>query len=104
MAWETRTSGGSYYTRSHRRNGRIIREYIGGGVIGQMAAEKDTRQRAERRQRAAAREAQRQQLKELETQITMFGEMCDLFTMANLLPEGHYRDNKNGAWRKKRAR
>ncbi len=99
MGWETRRSGGLYYTRSHRRNGRVEREYIGTGVIGQLAAEQDARRRAERRQRAEAIEARKRQLKEVEAKVEAFCGLCDLITLANLLTEGIHYDRQNGTWR-----
>lgn len=104
MAWETRrTSSGLYYTRSHRRNGRVIREYVGCGAIGQLAAEQDARRRAERRQRAERIRTLARQLGDLETKVKVFCEACDLFTLANLLLEGYHHDKRNGTWRKKRV-
>jgi hypothetical protein len=36
--WEKRQRGGLYYTRSRKENGTVVREYVGGGVLGQLAA------------------------------------------------------------------
>jgi|SRR5215208_6767970 len=60
MGWEKRERGAaSYYTRSKRQDGRVIREYVGGGVLGQVAAQLDEyerrrREEQERLQRNAA--------------------------------------------------
>lgn len=99
MGWEKRKRSGLYYTRSIRRNGRVIRQYIGCGAIGQMAAAQDARRRAERCQRAEAIEVQKRRLEGLEETVEMFCRACDLITKANLLPGGIHYDRKNRVWR-----
>jgi hypothetical protein len=42
------TCGGLYYTRSRRVGGRVVRQYVGGGLPGQIAAQMDTEQRMRR--------------------------------------------------------
>jgi hypothetical protein len=49
MAWDRR----GYYRRNRKVNGRVVTEYCGGGLLGQLCAEADainkTRREAERR-------------------------------------------------------
>jgi hypothetical protein len=40
MSWD-RQANRRYYSRSTKINGRIIREYVGGGEVGEIAATLD---------------------------------------------------------------
>ena len=57
MSWEMRERGGPYYTRTRRVNGHQIREYVGGGILGQEAAEVDAEERVRREEEQQGVEA-----------------------------------------------
>jgi hypothetical protein len=99
MGWETRRNGRRYYYRSRRENGRVIREYVGGGERGRLAAEADA---AARRAAATARRSHReieQPIEELEIQLAEVAKLVDITVTCELLVAGwncHHRQ-----WRSK---
>ena len=72
--WERRERGGLYYTRSRKENGRVVREYVGGGVLGELAARMDAEDRRRRQEEAAAWKEERERLEEL---AGLVDELCE---------------------------
>ncbi len=102
MAWETRQRGGRYYTRSKKVHGRVIREYVGTGLVGELAAAADERERAERQAQQAAWRAE---CERIESAIAPLEEFCDVvetLARASLLLAGYHRHHR-GEWRRKRG-
>ena len=100
MAWESRERGGHYYTRSRRVNGRVVREYIGGGELAQIASENDDDRRTLRK---AERQQQRAELERLEALAGPVGELCEvteILARAHLLACGYH--EHRGEWRRER--
>jgi hypothetical protein len=101
MGWETRRGSGHYYTRSRKVNGRIIREYVGSGLVAELAARQDAEARAqrlaerERLQHEAARWAS------ASTPLKELGQLLDGLTAATLIAAGYHQHHR-GAWRKRR--
>ena len=101
MSWELRNNRW-VYTYSYRKNGRIVREYYGGGELGRLAAEvaglaRQTRQ-IEREERAAKRD----RIAAIEDPIVAFGRAVDLAVTCDLLVAG-YRRHDRGPWRRRRG-
>ena len=96
MGWDR-----GYYYRVRKVNGRVEREYIGGGVIGQLAAELDTQERQERQQKTAAESAVRTEQDGLDARVDELSELTDRLTCLALRALG-YHDHK-GQWRKRRV-
>jgi hypothetical protein len=60
--WERRERGGLYYTRRRRENGRVVRDYVGGSVLGEIAALEDECERRQREEEVAFWKEKRERL------------------------------------------
>ena len=97
MGWEK----GRYYTRSRKVNGRVVREYVGGGDLGVLAAELDA---IERERREYERESWRIEKEEIETfdkSIAKVCKMADIIAKAAMVAAGFHRHR--GEWRRRRV-
>src|SRR5215217_2321675 len=103
MAWERRKRGGAYYTRSRKVAGQVVREYIGGGVRGEIAARMDAKERQRRKEEAAAWREERERLEELAGLVDDFCEAIETVARATLLAAG-FRQHNRGEWRRRRDR
>jgi hypothetical protein len=101
MAWERRKRGGLYYTRSRKVEGQVVREYVGGGVLGEIAAQMDAHERQSRTEETALRRAERERLEGLVALVDELCEAAEILARATLTGAGYHR-HKRGEWRKKR--
>jgi hypothetical protein len=101
VAWENR-GGSRYYTRSRKVNGRVIREYVGGGLPGLLAEQEDD----ERRQRRAEARARRQRDQDAFAAASQSHEelsrVADALIRATLISAGYHQHDR-GQWRKRRV-
>ena len=103
MAWEERKRGGRYYTRSRRspEDGRVLREYVGGGPAGELAAKED-RQRRELEEAKREREkAELERLKALVAPVLEVSEAAEILARAHLVAAGYHRHK--GEYRRARG-
>lgn len=101
MGWETHGKGRRYYTRTRRVNGRVVREYVGGGEKGAAAAKADADRRA---REAAAKKSQRKLESELaraDVSLAELAQACELMLKATLIAAGWHQHDR-GMWRRKR--
>ena len=101
--WERRDRGGLYYTRSKKVNGKVIREYVGGGLLGQLAARIDSDERRRREEKAALWRQERESLEALDGLTEELYEAAEVLAKAALLAAG-YHQHRRGEWRKRRGR
>ncbi len=100
MAWETRNDRGRYYTRSRRENGGVVREYVGCGRKGELAAAADATTRAEREAERATIRAQRDRAQTIDDEVANLHSTIDLLTRGVLMAAGFERYKRQ--WRKRR--
>jgi len=103
MAWERRERGGPYYTRSRKVNGKVVREYVGGGTLGELTALMDTEKRLRREEEAVAWREEQERLEALVAPVEEFCESTETIVRAALLAAGFERHNR-GDWRRRRDR
>jgi len=101
MSWESRKTGGMYYTRSRRVNGRVVRQYLGGGEVGAIAARLDSLEREKQAAIAARHRADRARFEDLDAQVASLCEVAELFARATLLAAGYHQHHR-GSWRRRR--
>jgi hypothetical protein len=102
MGWEARPRGGRYYTRSRKVGGRVVREYVGGGLAGELAARQDERERDARLEEAGMVRRQRARVAEAGVPLDELCDLSDLMVRAALLAAG-YRRHHRGEWRRRRG-
>jgi hypothetical protein len=100
MGWERRGSA-TYYYRSRRVNGRVVNEYFGSGLLGELVAQQDAQERAKRAADTAAWKAERDRLEAADAPLQELDALVSLLTRGVLLAAGYHRHHRE--WRKKRA-
>jgi hypothetical protein len=98
MGWD---KGGRYYTRSRKIGGRVLREYVGGGELGKLAAAVDADARALRAEKAAVWKAEKARLESLEGNVMALDELAGLLARAALVAAGYHQHKRQ--WRRKRV-
>jgi hypothetical protein len=104
MGWERRKRCTKrYYTRSIWRDGRVVREYVGGGLVGRIASEVDAGARDRRAAERAALQAELERLAGPEALLGSLDGGCRLLIEAAFLAAGYHKHDR-GAWRLRRGR
>ena len=101
MGWESRKRGGLYYTRSRKENGRVTREYVGSGALGQIAALEDEYERRRREEQSAYERELREELDAVDASVAEQSDVSDLLVRTALIVSG-YRQHNRGEWRLRR--
>ena len=94
MPWER-----GYYYSARKVGGRVVREYWGPGLAGEIVAQAEAEERQERAEARAASRARMAELDDLEAEVAAADRALELAALA----AAGYRRHKRGEWRKKRG-
>jgi hypothetical protein len=99
MGWEDR-SGNRYYYRKRREGKRVISEYIGTGLAGELAEIFDAEEQHETEHKRRELRKQNQQAAAIDSQVNEVGKHARAIMQACLLLAGYH--THKGQWRKRR--
>ncbi len=100
MSWEIRGDR-RYYYRARKVGGRVVKEYVGAGLLAELAARQDTRTREARAASARARQAERAGLEAVDGELTDIDDAIETLSRASLVLSGYHR-HQRGTWRRRR--
>lgn len=95
------TDSRGYYYRSRREGQRVIREYVGGGLLAQLAESADEVEREERMMQRAKTRVERDRDTVLDDQVDAFCGAAEALARLALFEAG-YRQHDRGRWRRTR--
>jgi hypothetical protein len=101
MAWEHRKGVGRYYTRSRRVGRRVVREYVGGGSVGELAAAADAKSREEAQRQAQVWRERRAAIAASSESTRCFSDALDRLAQGTLVVAGYHQHHR-GEWRRVR--
>ena len=102
MALETRKGRGTYYTRSRKVAGRVIREYVASGETALLMARCDAFDRMHRENEAAMWQLERDSVAATDKEVQSYYRMVEHALRAELASAG-YHQHARGHWRRKRG-
>jgi hypothetical protein len=94
--------GNPYFYRKVRRGGRVVSEYVGGGLLGLAGAREDEDARAERQREVEFWRAKRERMEDEERAIAGDFDRVEARVREVLTAAGYHR--LRGEWRKRRGR
>jgi hypothetical protein len=99
MGWEDR-NGNAYYYRKRREGKRVVSEYVGNGLIAQIAQVTDMEERAEIENKRAELREQKELAQVIDSQVNKVEQYARVITRGHLLLAGYH--THKAQWRKRR--
>jgi hypothetical protein len=100
MSWEVKGRC-RFYTRTLRRSGRFVRQYLGTGPVAELAAAADELRRGRQRAQGQARKAEQARWQQALLPLQQLTGGADLLARAALVLSG-YHQHARGAYRRHR--
>jgi hypothetical protein len=101
MGIEARNKNGNLYYYKKRRVGcRVISEYVGSGLVVDLAQKRAENERAEKEAERERQRIERMSMAEIDKQIDEFSRMVDTLMEAELVSMGFHQHKRQ--WRKRR--
>lgn len=101
MGTEERRNGKLYYYQKRREGDRVISQYVGGGVVADLAENSAAMQRASRAIQREQLKAERMSIAEIDTALDELNQMVDTLMTAELLLSGYHQHKRQ--WRRRRS-
>jgi hypothetical protein len=95
--------GRLYYYQAERVGGRVVKRYVGGGRIGELAARLEAIERSKNEIDREMRRLEGEEVEALDAPLDELNELADLLARAALMAAG-FRQHHRGEWRRSRAR
>ncbi len=94
-------NGRPIYYRSRKIGGKVVDDYVGSGVIAELAADTDESIREERKRRREAEERAQQRLTAVDKPVARLDRLTRTLAHATLLVAGFHSHKRE--WRKRSA-
>ena len=97
MGWEK----GRYYTRSRKVDGRVVREYIGGGEVGSLVAQMDAIERERRNLERERWRLEQEEMEAFDNSVAKVCRMAEVIAKAVMVAAGFHCHRSE--WRRRRV-
>ena len=100
MGIEQRRNGNLYYYKKKRVGNRVISEYVGGGLVVDLAQKRAEIEREQKQSESELQGIERMSMAEIDKQIDEFSRMVDTLMEAELISMGFHQHKRR--WRRRR--
>lgn len=100
MGIEQRRNGKLYYYKKKRVGNRVISEYVGGGLVVDLAQKRAEIERGQKQSERELQRIERMSMAEIDKQIDDFSRIVDTLMQGELISKGFHQHKRQ--WRRRR--